>query len=86
MQLHYFAAFALAFFISFLATFLVSRIAVRRKILDLPDSERRFHKYAVPTLGGIAIFSSFFLVTLFLGVFGGYLLNGNIPFGILLAI
>ena len=86
MRLIYFASFTLAFFVSFVATFLVSRIAVRRKILDVPDSERRFHKTPTPTLGGIAIFSSFFLVTLSLGIFGGYLLNGNIPIKLLLGI
>ncbi len=86
MQLHYFASFALAFLISFIATFLVSRIAVRSRIVDLPDVERRFHKRPTPTLGGIAIFSSFFLVTLAVGIFGGYLLNGNIPFRVLLGI
>ncbi len=86
MRSIYFVSFALAFLISFVATFLVSRIAVRRKILDVPDGERRFHSSPTPTLGGIAIFASFFLVTLSLGVFGGYLMNGNIPFKALLAI
>jgi len=82
----YFVSFALAFLISFIATFLVSRIAVRRKILDVPDTERRFHEGPVPQLGGIAIFSSFFLVTLAIGIFGGYLLNGHIPLEALMGI
>ncbi|MEJ0021216.1 MAG: MraY family glycosyltransferase [Candidatus Doudnabacteria bacterium] len=79
MRLLYFASFALAFVISFLGTFLILRIAVRKRILDIPDSERRFHKQATPTLGGIAVFGSFFLVTLGVGIFGRHLLNGNIP-------
>jgi UDP-GlcNAc:undecaprenyl-phosphate GlcNAc-1-phosphate transferase len=86
MRFIYFVFFALSFFISFVATFLVARVAIRRKIVDVPDSERHFHKQATPTLGGFAIFGSFFLVTLFIGVFGGYLMNGNIPFQILLGI
>src|SRR5258708_653145 len=86
MPLLYFVSFALAILISFAATFLVSKIAVRRKILDLPDEDRRFHPQPTPTLGGIAIFSSFFLVTLAVGVFGGHLLYGNIPLKILFAI
>ena len=86
MKFVYFYSFALAFFISFIATFLVSRIAVRRKIVDLPDSERRFHKYPTPTLGGIAIFFSFFLVTLTVGILNGHLLNGNIPIRVLMGI
>jgi UDP-GlcNAc:undecaprenyl-phosphate GlcNAc-1-phosphate transferase len=79
-------AFGLAFFISFVATFIVSRIAVRRKIIDFPDEERRFHKSPTPTLGGFAVFSSFFLVTLFVGVFGGHLLSGTLPLRVLLGI
>lgn len=77
MQLSYFVGFALAFFVSFVLTFIVSRLAVRRRILDVPDSERRFHKQATPTLGGLAVFGSFFLVGLTL-LFTGDLL-GNIP-------
>lgn len=86
MKTIYLEALGLSFFISFIATFLVSRIAVRRRIVDFPDEERRFHKNPTPTLGGLAVFASFFLVTLFVGVFGGYLLNGNIPIRILLGI
>lgn len=82
----YFISFALAFLISFVATFLVARIAVRRNILDVPDSERRLHKRSVPTMGGLAIFVSFFLVTFTIGVLLGYLMGGNIPFRILVAI
>jgi UDP-GlcNAc:undecaprenyl-phosphate GlcNAc-1-phosphate transferase len=82
----YLEALGLAFFISFVATFIVSRIAVRRRIVDFPDDERRFHKQPTPTLGGFAVFASFFLVTLFLGVLGGHLLNGTLPLRVLLGI
>ncbi|MBI2355677.1 MAG: undecaprenyl/decaprenyl-phosphate alpha-N-acetylglucosaminyl 1-phosphate transferase [Candidatus Doudnabacteria bacterium] len=82
----YFISFALAFLISFIGTFLVARIAVRRKILDIPDNERRLHKHPVPTMGGLAIFGSFFLVTFTVGVLLGYLIGGNIPLKILAAI
>lgn len=75
----YFISFALAFLISFVGTFLVARIAIRRKILDYPDSERKFHEEATPTLGGFAVFGSFFLVSVVVGLLAGYLLNGNIP-------
>lgn len=78
MRPEFFLGFALAFFISFVATFLVSRFAVRRKILDLPDEERRFHKSPTPTLGGLAVFGSFLLVTLTL-LLTSDLQNGNIP-------
>src|SRR3989338_1667630 len=86
MKLIYFISFALAFFTSFVCTFLVARIAVRRQVLDHPDEERKFHKAATPALGGLAVFTSFFLVTLFIGIFGEYLLSGNIPLRNLLGI
>ena len=86
MKLIYFISFALAFFTSFVCTFLVARIAVRRQVLDHPDEERKFHKSATPALGGLAVFTSFFLVTLFIGIFGEYLLSGNIPLRNLLGI
>ena len=82
----YFFSFTLAFVSSFVGTFLVSRFAVKRKILDWPDQERRFHPQPMPTLGGLAIFASFFLVTFAVGVLSGYLLGGNIPLRILVAI
>src|SRR3989344_4418140 len=86
MRTIYFFSFALAFIVSFLGTFLVSRIAVKRKILDIPDNERHLHKRPVPTMGGIAVFGSFFLVTFFVGILCGYLMNGNVPFVTLTAI
>lgn len=86
MSALYFAFFALAFVISFMGTFLVSHQAVRRHIVDVPDSERRFHKHPTPTLGGLAVFGSFFLVTFTLGILGGHLLGGNIPLKVLIGI
>lgn len=77
MRQAYFTGFALAFFISFVLTFIVSRIAVRRRIVDVPDDERRFHKQPTPTMGGLAVFGSFFLVSLAM-LFAGPLM-GNIP-------
>lgn len=86
MRTIFFACFALAFFVSFIGTFFVARLAQRRQILDVPDSERRLHKRAVPTMGGIAVYGSFFLVTFFVGLLGGYFTNGNIPIQTLVAI
>jgi UDP-GlcNAc:undecaprenyl-phosphate GlcNAc-1-phosphate transferase len=80
----YFIGFALAFFASFVLTFIVSRVAVRRQILDQPDSERRFHKQATPTMGGLAVFGSFLLVGLAMLLTGD--LIGNIPLRQLIAI
>ncbi len=78
MRTIYFVCFALAFFVSFIGTFFVARMAVKRRILDMPDDKRHLHGRAVPTMGGIAVYGSFFLVTLLVGLFGGYFTNGNI--------
>src|SRR3989338_9229554 len=86
MNFVYFISFALAFLLSFVGTFLVARFALRKNIVDVPDSERRLHKHAVPTMGGLAVFVSFVLVTFTVGVLLCYLLNCNIPFKILAAI
>lgn len=86
MRFLYFGSFALSFAVSFIATFLVSRLAFRRQILDVPDTDRRFHKQPTPTLGGLAIYASFFLVSFLVGIFSGFLLNGNIPIQELLGI
>lgn len=86
MKSIYFISFALAFIVAFLGTFLVARFSVRQKILDRPDQNRRLHTRPTPTMGGLAIFASFFTVTFTVGVLLGYLLNGNIPLKILAGI
>ncbi|OGE80289.1 MAG: hypothetical protein A2660_01135 [Candidatus Doudnabacteria bacterium RIFCSPHIGHO2_01_FULL_45_18] len=86
MQTIYIISFVAAFVVSWLCSLWVIRMASRAKILDVPDMERKFHQQATPTLGGLAVFLSFFLVTLAVGILGGHLLDGNIPFRVLLAI
>lgn len=82
----YFISFVFAFFIALSGAWWISSLAKRKQIVDFPDSERRFHDKPTPTLGGIAIFGSFFTVTLLVGILGGYLLNGNIPLKLLIGI
>src|SRR5687768_11210887 len=84
MRIEFFIAFALAFFVSFALTFWVARIARRKHIVDEPDQERRFHKSTTPTLGGFAVFGSFFLVSVIMLLTGD--LIGNIPLQQLLGI
>lgn len=86
MKYIYFLSFALAFLISFIGTFIVARVAMRKNIVDLPDTERRFHIKPTPTMGGLAIFTAFFLVTFTVGILLGYLIDGNIPVRVLAAI
>ncbi len=86
MNLTYFLFFACSFLVALPAAFLVARFAASRNIVDQPDRERRFHREPTPMLGGLAVFGSFFLVTLVLGLGGGYLLGGNIPLRLLIGI
>jgi UDP-GlcNAc:undecaprenyl-phosphate GlcNAc-1-phosphate transferase len=57
----YLLLFFISFFLSVFLTFLSGKIAKRTGIIALP-SERKIHKKPTPLLGGIGIFSSFFLV------------------------
>ncbi len=59
---------------------------MRRRIVDLPDHDRRFHQQPTPTLGGFAVYGSFLLVVVTVGIFMGRLMNGNIPLSVLLGI
>ena len=51
------AAGGIAFFLSFLATVLAKRVAVRFNLMDVPDKHKT-HAQPVPLLGGCAIFAS----------------------------
>ena len=53
-----------SFFLAFLLTKVMRRIALRLKILDHPE-ERKIHKMPIPLLGGLAIYTSY-VVTVFL--------------------
>ena len=57
-----------AFLVSFIATFIVKKIAVHVNAIDVPD-ERKIHKNPTPRLGGLAIFVAFIV---------GYMLFGTI--------
>jgi len=56
--------FVFSFLLSFLLTPLVRYIAVRFKVLDVPNG-RKIHKQPIPLLGGLAIYVSY-IITLFL--------------------
>lgn len=58
--------FLITFFLSALLTLLVRKIALKLKIVDHPDEQRHLHKNPTPLLGGVAIFLSFWAVTIFL--------------------
>ena len=75
MNLLYFKIFGVALLLSIFFTFLVKKIARKFEIVDLPLEARKIHKEAVPLLGGVAIFMSFFIVVFFVK---DYLLVGDL--------
>lgn len=50
--------------ISYVLTPLVKHFSLRFGFVDIPKDERRMHHQPIPTIGGLAIFSAFFLVVL----------------------
>lgn len=55
-----------AFLVALISTYFVRNIAQKFGVVDKPDSSRKFHGRAVPLLGGISIFVSFWLITGFI--------------------
>jgi UDP-GlcNAc:undecaprenyl-phosphate GlcNAc-1-phosphate transferase len=69
MKFHPFVLFLIAFVLSLLLTPLSILIAKKAGALAVPD-ERRRHKGYIPQLGGLAIFLSFVITSLFLRLKG----------------
>ncbi|MEI6132373.1 MAG: MraY family glycosyltransferase [Bacillota bacterium] len=58
----YIITISLAFLVSFLVTPIVRKIALHAGVLDIPDNDRRIHKYPIAKMGGFAIAIGFFSV------------------------
>ncbi|MCK5510423.1 undecaprenyl/decaprenyl-phosphate alpha-N-acetylglucosaminyl 1-phosphate transferase [Candidatus Parcubacteria bacterium] len=71
----YLQIFLITFIISLVSTWVIMRLALKLKIVDLPDKKRKIHKKGIPLLGGIAIFISFFCGLFFAR---DLLLSGNL--------
>ncbi len=65
MQFYYFTIFGATLILSIIFTMLMKRLAVNLNIIDRPDEERKIHRIAMPLLGGMAIFLSFFIILYF---------------------
>jgi len=76
--------FFFSFFLAFIATKVMRRVAAKLKILDLPN-ERKIHKKPIPLLGGLAIYGSY-VVTIFLNFNFSIELKGVIIGGTLILI
>lgn len=72
----YVFSFLAALTLSILLTYFIKQLSYRYNLLSTPR-ERDVHKKAIPRLGGIAIFLSFFIVTI--GTY--YLSNSSLNFG-----
>lgn len=49
--------FLLVFFISALSILLLTPFAVKFKLVDMPDPERKFHEGNIPLIGGVSIYA-----------------------------
>lgn len=61
---HYLAPLFFSFFIAVAMTFVIQKLAAKFKILDYPSEPRKIQNKPVPLLGGVAIFLTFFIVSL----------------------
>lgn len=61
----YFYMFFFPALTSFLLTPLVKKLAYKLGAIDVPKDERRLHKKPIPRLGGLAIFTSFLIYSLY---------------------
>lgn len=73
-----------SFFLAFLLTKAVRRVATKLKILDYPN-DRKIHKKPIPLLGGLAIYVSF-VITIFLNFSFSIELKGIIIGGTIILI
>jgi UDP-GlcNAc:undecaprenyl-phosphate GlcNAc-1-phosphate transferase len=53
--------FLLSFVSADCLTPILRQLAIRLKLYDLPDRKRKVHKKPIPTLGGLSIFTAFYL-------------------------
>ncbi len=60
-KFNFILAFALAFLITLLFTYLIRKLALQYQIVDRPNKERKIHKSNIPLMGGLAVFIGFFI-------------------------
>jgi UDP-GlcNAc:undecaprenyl-phosphate/decaprenyl-phosphate GlcNAc-1-phosphate transferase len=54
--------FILTIILSFLFSFAILKLSLKRKWLDVPNEERRVHQKPTPNLGGVAMFCAFWII------------------------
>jgi len=75
-----FLLFSCSFFLTYLLTPLIRKIALRFEILDTPSLERKIHKTPMPLLGGVALFLGFLLTLCFLYLIISYYFSIGGPY------
>lgn len=80
MSLTYIFIFIISLFLTIIFTLLIKKIAWRFKIIDDPSlsPQRKIHQQPVPLLGGIAIFTAFFLTLLIVKEIGWWPIKSHI--------
>ncbi len=85
----YILSFLLSALLALLLTIVVKRIALRLRIIDKPNKERKIHEKPIPLLGGVAIFASFWIVVGVISLFTDNLparyIGSNFLWGIFIA-
>lgn len=77
--------FVSAIITSLCLTLLVRKLALKYKVVDVPDKIRKFHSESTPLLGGVAIYSAFWLILGILLLFTNFI-HKNLSSTVLLAI
>ncbi|MFH1326484.1 MAG: MraY family glycosyltransferase [Candidatus Falkowbacteria bacterium] len=65
MPSFYIYIFIASLLLAVILTIIVKNIAQQMAIVDYPDGQRKIHKKAIPLLGGIALFLSYFIALYF---------------------
>jgi UDP-GlcNAc:undecaprenyl-phosphate/decaprenyl-phosphate GlcNAc-1-phosphate transferase len=84
--MQYFIAFLSAYFLSIIFTLLIKKIAWKLKIIDRPSFLRKIHNQPIPLLGGVAVFLSFFVVSLYFVFFTDFVIGKYITSGMMYGI
>jgi UDP-GlcNAc:undecaprenyl-phosphate GlcNAc-1-phosphate transferase len=75
--MNYFFYFLIAFTLAALITPLIKKLAIKLRVLDIPDQPRKIHTQPIPFMGGVAVYISFLIALLV------YLKFGNVDFNII---
>ncbi|PIT90440.1 MAG: hypothetical protein COU22_02155, partial [Candidatus Komeilibacteria bacterium CG10_big_fil_rev_8_21_14_0_10_41_13] len=81
----YLLPFVSALGLSLILTYFIRRLALKFKIVDVPNESRKIHNQPIPEMGGLAIYLTFLILTL---IFyrSGLIIDGRIELKHLLGI